>query len=219
MFMKTLAALIATAALSACVAPTQYREAGAGGNNFGYASSKLSDQLYRVRFTGSSRTPLRWADAFVLYRTAQIAKEAGAPAFKIVEGSVDTTVLAGEDVFGQMNPLADVEVSQTAQPPQPNGDQVVGTYEPYMRRTAGVMPVFRAPAPLPAPSQPPLFIYMPSGGPGPAQPVRSILVELRSDLKDMDGKTFATDDVLSRLEPRIKRAPTTADAPRPAAKT
>jgi len=88
-----------------------------------------------------------------------------------------------------------------------------------MRRTAGVMPVFRAPAPLPTPSQPPLFIYMPSGGPGRAQPVRSILVKFRSDLKDMDGKTFATADVLSRLEPRIKRTPTTADAPRPAAKT
>ncbi|RTD83403.1 hypothetical protein EJO68_34165 [Variovorax atrisoli] len=219
MFMKTFAALIAAAALTACVAPTQYREAGAGGNNFGYASSKLSDQLYRVRFTGSSRTPLRWADAFVLYRTAQIAKEAGAPAFKIVEGSVDTTVLAGDDVFGQISPLVDVEVSQVAPYPQREGDQIVAAHDPHMQRTAGAVPVFRAPAPLPAPSQPPLFIYMPSSGPGPAQPVRSILVELRSDLKDMDGKTFATDDVLSRLEPRIKRASTTADAPRPAAKT
>jgi len=216
MFTKTFAALIAATALSACVAPTQYREAGAGGNSFGYASSKLSDQLYRVRFTGSSRTPLRWADAFVLYRTAQIAKEADAPAFKIVEGSVDTTVLTGDDTFGQMNPLADVEVSQIAQRPQPEGDRIVGTHEPYMRQTAGVMPVFRAPAPLPAPSQPPLFIYMPSSGPGPAQPVRSILVELRSDLKAMDEKTFSTGDVLARLGPRIKQVslPPSGDAHR-----
>ena len=220
MFMKTFAALIAATALSACVAPTQYREAGAGGNNFGYTSSKLSDQLYRVRFTGSSRTPLRWADAFVLYRTAQIAKEADAPAFKIVEGSVDTTVLAGDDVFGQMDSLSDVEASQVALHSQRDGDQIVATRDFYVQRTAGAVPVFRAPpAPMMVKSQAPLFIYIPSGGPGPAQPVRSILVELRSDFKDMDEKTFATDDVLSRLEPRIKQAPATADAPRPAAKT
>lgn len=220
MFTKTLATLTAAAALTACVAPTSYRESGAGGNNFGYASSKLSDQLYRVRFTGSSRTPLRWSDAFVLYRTAQIAKEAGAPAFKIVEGAVDTTVLTSDEIFGQMNPLADVEVSQTAQQPQLDGDRVVGTHEPYMQRTAGAMPVFRAPpAPMAVKSQAPLFIYIPSGGPGPAQPVRSILVELRSDLKSMDEKTFVTDDVLARLGPRIKQAPSSSDAPRPASST
>lgn len=213
MFMKTLAVLTTAAALTACVAPTSYRESGAGGNNFGYASSKLSDQLYRVRFTGSSRTPLRWSDAFVLYRTAQIAKEAGAPAFKIVEGAVDTTVLTGDEVFGQMNPLADVEVSQTAQRPQSDGDRVIGLHKPYMQRTAGAMPVFRAPPPPMVKSQAPLFIYIPSG-PGPAQPVRSILVELRSDTKDTDDKTFVTDDVLARLGPRIKQAPPPSDAPR-----
>lgn len=214
MFTKTLAALTAAAALTACVAPTSYRESGAGGNNFGYASSRLSDQLYRVRFTGSSRTPLRWSDAFVLYRTAQIAKEAGAPAFKIVEGTVDTTVLTSDEVFGQMSPLADVEVSRVAQHPQRGDDQIVAAHDPHMQRTAGAVPVFRAPpAPTMVKSQAPLFIYIPSG-PGPAQPVRSILVELRSDTKDMDAKTFVTDDVLARLGPRIKQATPPSDAPR-----
>lgn len=204
---KMVATLVAAVALTACVAPTQYREAGAGGNNFGYASSKLSDQLYRVRFTGSSRTPLRWADAFVLYRTAQIAKEAGAPAFKIVEGAVDTTVLAGDDVFGQMSPLADVEVSRVAPYPQREGDQIVAAHDPHMQRTAGAVPMFRTPpAPTMVKSQAPLFIYIPSSGPGPAQPVRSILVELRSDPKNMDAQTFVTEEVLSRLGPRIKHA-------------
>ncbi|BEP57156.1 MULTISPECIES: hypothetical protein [unclassified Variovorax] len=219
MFTKTLAALTAAAALTACVAPTSYRESGAQGNYFGYASNKLSDQFYRVRFTGSSRTPLRWSDAFVLYRTAQIAKEAGAPAFKIVEGAVDTTVLTGDEVFGWMNPLADVEVSQAAQRTQPDGDRVIGLHEPYMQRTAGAMPVFRAPPPPMVKSQAPLFIYIPSSGPGPAQPVRSILVELRSDTKDMDDKTFVTDDVLARLGPRIKQASPPSDAPRSASNT
>jgi hypothetical protein len=231
MFNQTLATLIAAAALTACVAPTPYRESGAQGTLFGYASNKLSDQLYRVRFTGSPRTPLRWVDAFVLYRSAQIAKEAGAPAFKIVEGTVDLGVLTGDDVFGQMDPLADVAVSLAAQPPQADGDRVVGTLAatPHMQRTAGAMPVFRAPpAPVPrAPApvlryQAPVFIYLPSGAAGPAQPARSILVELRPDLKGMDEKTFVTDDLLARLGPRIKLtppSPPSPEAPRPASST
>jgi hypothetical protein len=208
MLIKTFSTLLAATALTACVAPTQYRESGVGGNSFGYASSKLADQVYRVRFIGSSRTPPRWGDAFVLYRSAQVAKEAGAPAFKIVEGTVDTTVLTGDDVFGQVNLHADVEVSQAVQQPRTEGDRIVGAGEPDMRRTAGSMPAARTPTPL--------FIYTPSG-PGPAQAGRSILVELRFDLRNMDKQTFITEDVLGRLGPRIKRAEQARDmhAPRP----
>jgi hypothetical protein len=157
----------------------------------------------------------------VLYRTAQIAKEAGAPAFKIVEGTVDTSVLTGDDIFGQVNPLTDVEVSQTAQRPRPDDDRLIGFHDPYMlQRTAGATPAFRAPpVPTAVKSQAPLFIYIPSSGPGPAQPVRSILVELRSDLMDMNEKTFVTDDVLTRLGPRIKQASPPPDASRPASNT
>lgn len=215
MFIKTFSTLLAVVALTACIAPTQYRESGVGGNSFGYASNKLSDQVYRVRFIGSSRTPPRWGDAFVLYRSAQIAKEAGAPAFRIVEGTVDTTVLTGDDVFGQMSLHADVEVNQAVQQPQIDGDRVVGALEPYMQRTAGAMPVFRTPpAPMAVKSPAPLFIYIPSSGAGPAQAGRSILVELRSELKNMDKQTFVTDEVLGRLGPRIKLAPQSPDAPR-----
>jgi hypothetical protein len=216
-----LATLMSAAMLTACVGPTPYRAAGAEGNNFGYASSKLSDQLYRVRFTGSTRTPVRWADAFMLYRSAQVAKEAGAPAFKIVEGTIDTTVLTGEDIFGQGRSHADVEVSQAIQGTQPDSDsdRVVGLHDPYMRQTAGAMPVFRAPPPAPrVSSQPPLFIYMPSSGAGYAPQGRSILVELRSDLNNLGEQTFVTDDVLGRLGPRIKRAgqaTETKDVPAP----
>lgn len=217
MFTKTIATLIAAAALAACVGPTPYRAAGAEGNNFGYANSKLSDQLYRVRFTGSTRTPLRWVDAFALYRSAQVAKEAGAPAFKIVEGTIDATVLTGDDVFGQGSRLADVEVSQMSRGPQIDGDRVASAHAPYLQRMAGTMPVFRAPPRAPmVKGQAPTFIYIPSGGAGPALPGRSLLVELRSDLQNMDAQTFATEDVLARLGPRIKRASPSTDAPLPA---
>jgi hypothetical protein len=223
MFIKTfatLAAVAAVAALAGCVGPTPYRAAGAEGNNFGYASSKLSEQLYRVRFTGSTRTPLRWIDAFVLYRSAQVAKEAGAPAFKIVEGTIDTTVLTGEDIYGQGNPLGDVEVSRMAPALQIDSDRVVNAHSPYLQRMAGTMPVFRAPPPAPmVKGQAPLLIYIPSSGAAPVLPARSVLVELRPDLQNMDEKTFATEDVLARLGPRIKRGAPPTDAPLPASTT
>lgn len=213
MLIRTSSVLLAVVVLTACVGPTQYRQAGAGGNGFGYENTKLADQVYRIRFSGTSRTPPRWGDAFVLYRSAQVAKEAGAPAFKIVEGTVDTTVLEGDDVFGQMDRRADVEVSLAAQPPQHDGDGLVGARQPYMRRTAGVMPM-----PLPRTPPAPVFIFTPSG-PAPAQAQRSILIELRSDLTRLDKQTFATDDVLARLGPRIKQAPPSAGGPRPASTT
>lgn len=220
MLIKTFLTLATVATLAACVAPTPYQVAGAEGKGFGYTSNKLSDQLYRVRFTGSNRTPTRWADAFVLYRSAQIAKEAGAPAFKIIEGTVDASVLSGEDVFGQGSLHADVEVSQAPQQQHVDGDQVVSMPEIYTQRTAGAMPVFGAP---PARAQAPMYIYTPiytpAYGVGPVVQGRSVLVELRSDLKDMDEKTFVTDDVLARLGPRIKQAPPPSDAPRPASNT
>lgn len=214
MFVKTFATLIAAAALAACVGPTPYRAASAEGK-FGYASSKLSDQLYRVRFTGSTRTPPRWVDAFVLYRSAQVAKEAGAPAFKIVEGTVDTTVLTGDDVFGQGSPLAEVEVSQLNRELQMDGDRIVSAHATYLHRTAGTMPIFRAPPPAPRIIQPPLFIYTPAPG-APIGRGTSILIELRPDLGSTDAQTFATEDVLARLGPRVKLTPPSPDTSRPA---
>lgn len=168
-----------------------------------------------MRFTGSTRTPLRWVDAFVLYRSAQVAKEAGAPAFKILEGTVDTTVLTSDDVFGQGNSLADVEVSQMSPGPQIEDGRVVSAHAPYLHRTAGTMPIFRAPPPAPRISQPPLFIYTPAPG-APIGRGASILIELRPDLNSMDAQTFVTEDVLARLGPRVKLAPPSPDTSRPA---
>lgn len=217
MFVKPCVALTVAVALTACVSPTPYRAAGVEGNNFGYSRSRLSDQLHRVRFVGSTRTPPRWVEAFMLYRSADVAKEAGAPAFKIVEGNVDATVLTGDDIFGQWRSLADVEVSQLNREPLTAGDAVISAREPFMKRTAGARPVFRAP-PAPRISQPPVFIYTPV----PSAPIvrgATILIELRPDLQNMDERTFVADDVLARLGPRVKLAPQSPDTSRPASTT
>jgi hypothetical protein len=196
------------------VAPTPYRASGTDGSRFGYDSTKLTDQLYRVRFVGSGRTPARWGEAFLLYRCAELANEAKAPAFKIVEGYVDTTVLSGEDVFGSVDLDAEVLVTLASRRTSTWGDAVVGNQElsTGMRPMAGAMPVFRMPPPPLPKYQPPIYIYTP-GYAAPVLPDRSVLVELRPDLKDMDHKTFVTADVLGKLGPRIKRTASDAAAP------
>lgn len=196
-------------AVSACVSPTPYRAADTDGIRFGYSNTKLSDQLYRVRFLHTGRTPVRWVDAFLLYRGAEVAKEAQAPAFKIVEGTVDTSVLEGEDVYGHRELDLDAAVAVSSAPRQqhPQGDVVVSREELFsgMQRTAGAMPVFRMPPPALPKYQPPVFIYTPGYAPVPL-PDRTILIELRPDLKGMDDKTFVTTDVLDKLGPRVRRA-------------
>ena len=204
---RTLAAVVAAASLAACVSPTPYRAANTNGTPFGYASTKLTDQLYRVRFLGTRRTPARWIDAFLLYRSAELAQEAKAPAFKIVEGTVDLGILDGEEIFGRVDLDAQVSVTALATRPTEGGDVVVGSRaaSANMQRTAGAMPVFRMPPPpLRIPSPAPVYIYTP-GYAAPALADRSVMIELHSDLKDMDEKTFVTADVLQKLAPRIKR--------------
>jgi hypothetical protein len=211
--LKIFATFAVAALLAACVSPTSYRAAGTEGKSFGYTSSKLSEQIYRVRFQGNNRTPYRWADAFLLYRGAEVAKDAGAAAFKIIEGKVDATVLSGEDIFGWADPNAELTVVAMSRRPAPEGDVVVGSAngEANMRRTAGAMPVFRMPPPpLPRPVAP-VYIYTP-GYAAPMLPDRSILIELRADLQGKDDNTFETADVLQKLGPRIKRAAPTAPA-------
>ncbi|MET3517962.1 hypothetical protein ABIC63_005769 [Pseudacidovorax sp. 1753] len=206
---KVLAILAGSACLVACVTPTSYRAADTEGIRFGYSTAKLSEQLYRVRFLGSGRTPARWIDAFLLYRAAEVARDAGAPAFKIIEGHVDRSVLDGEDVYGHS--ALDLDATVAAAPVSPQtrqqGDRVVGraALASGMQRTAGTMPIFRMPPPALPKYQPPVYIYTPTYVPVPL-PEGSVLVELRLDLKSLDDKTFVTADVLDKLGPRIKRS-------------
>lgn len=215
-----LALLAATTAIAACVSPTPYRAADTDGIRFGYSSTKLSEQLYRVRFVSTGRTPVRWVDAFLLYRAAEVARQADAPAFRIVEGNVDTSVLAGEDLYGHraLDLGAAMTVSRVSRPSDRHGDVLVGQTADGMQRTAGAVPVFRMPPPALPKYQPPVYIYTPGYAPVPL-PDRTILIELRPDLQGMDDKSFVTADVLDRLGPRIKRAAPKDQAPKPTSDT
>lgn len=124
-----------------------------------------------------------------------------------------TTVLSGEDIFGWVDPDAELTVVAMSRRPALEGDVVVGSAngEANMRRTAGAMPVFRMPPPPLPKAVAPVYIYTP-GYAAPMLPDRSILIELRADLQDKGDNIFETADVLQKLGPRIKRAVPTPSA-------
>lgn len=190
-----------TALLVGCAGPTPYRATQPPGDGFGYTTTQVSDTTYRIHFAGSRKTPIRWIEGYLLYRSAQVAQEANAPAFRIVEGSINNLVLEGEDEYGRAG--SEAEFVSAADPAIQYADSVDGRI--HKVRTAGIVHSFR-PLPPMQKGTGPLIIYTPSGYP-PLEPlpVRTILIELRFDLQKMDEKTYVTQDVLRRLGPRIKK--------------
>lgn len=215
---RALSAAVAAASvlLSGCVAPTPYQATTAGEGRsvgFGYTSIKVEDALFRVSFKGNGRTDRRAIGAYALYRTAEIAKEANAPAFHVLEGTVDRTVLEGDDKFADVDGSPfDSEALSLARLVNGDGpaDQVIGARPMSVVRTAGFgamrMPM-PAPRPLPVPrTYAPTYIYT-SYGPV-TFPETSLLVRMLQSVPDeADTRVYVTQDVLTRLGPRIVRKP------------
>jgi hypothetical protein len=220
---KLMSITVVTAALFGCaIPPTPYQTVAEGQiNGFGYTSIKVDDALYRVTFQGNRRTSRRAIDAYVLYRAAEIAKEVSAPAFVVLEGKVDRSVLDGDDKFASIDgrPIDfdsfdsfDVARSDDGAGPP---DQVMEIAPLRLTRTGSFGPVFVPRSmPMPSASVPrttniPTYIYT------PARPVvfpqESLLVRMLPSLPtEADAQTFLTQDVLTRIGHRIVRKPLTS---------
>jgi len=209
------AAVVAVAVLSSgCVAPTPYQAVGEGrGAGFGYTSTQVEDALFRVSFRGNGRTDRRAIGAYALYRSAEIARDANAPAFHVLEGTVDRTVLEGDDKFANLDGSPfEADALSVARLVNGSGpaDHVIGARPLPVVRTAGFgamrMPM---PAPRPAPvprTYAPTYVYT-SYGPV-TLPETSLLVRmLQSIPEEADPRVYLTQDVLARLGPRIVRKP------------
>lgn len=192
---RAAAALAAVALITGCVAPTPFQPRTEARGAHGFSSVKVEDGLLRVEFHGNARTTQRAVDAYVLYRAAELANEAAAPAFAVLEGDIDRAILEGEDRFA---------LSDGSGGP----DTVVGGAPLVTIKTAG-LGGFRAPAPrhtpLPAPkTYAPTYIYTPYSP--AALPQRSLLVRLLNAApQEPEAKTFLTEEVLRKLGPRITR--------------
>lgn len=215
-----LATVAAAAALFGCaIPPTPYQSVAEGQiNGFGYASSKVDDALYRVTFQGNRRTSRRAIDAYALYRAAEIAREVSAPAFVVLEGKVDRSVLDGDDAFAKIDgrPI-DFDTFDVARSDDGAGpsDLAMDVAPLRLIRTGSFGPVFVPRSmPMPSASAPrttniPTYTYTPAGP--VVFPQESLLVRMLPSLPtEADAQTFLTQDVLTRIGHRIVRKPLTS---------
>lgn len=197
---------MAAVALSGCVVPpTPYQPRNQA---FGYQSTKIEEALIRVEFHGNTRTSTRAVQAYALYRAAEVAKEANAPAFSLLEGTFDRKILEDTDTFSRRTG-ADLEPDDfvVSRLEHGNGaaDTVVGQAPTPTVRTRGLS--MRPPRPMqraPALYRPPIYIYTPATP--MALPQRSLLVRLLPTIPaEPDDRVFVTQQVLDQLGPRIIR--------------
>ncbi|WP_162245735.1 CC0125/CC1285 family lipoprotein [Variovorax sp. Root411] len=190
------AALAGGTLLAGCTSlpPTPYRAAPAGDGTYGYSTMQIEGDIYRIDFYGSPATASRTARAFAFYRAAELAEEHGAPAFRIVQGEVDRSILDGSEVFSWSDSF----------PAPPFGRLAVnhenGVNRATLQKVAGTryIPV-------------PIYITPPGQAQRDADEKQvsklSILrVQMLRELPaSLDDKTFMTREVLSKLGPRIVR--------------
>ena len=83
--------LVALALLVAgCIGVTPYRPMQLEG---GYSSSRLGADTFSVTFQGNAQTPWATAEAYALYRSAEVVAEAGFDAFVVISGTTDAAAL------------------------------------------------------------------------------------------------------------------------------
>ena len=77
---RTLSLIFAGVILAGCMTPTPYQPRQEG-QNTGYTDHALTQNRYRVTFTGNSATPRETVESFLLLRAAEVTKAAGYNSF------------------------------------------------------------------------------------------------------------------------------------------
>jgi hypothetical protein len=170
--------------LVACSSPpaTPYIQMGEGRDSFGYSSESIGDLLYRIDFFGSAKTSTRTANAFALFRAAELASSLNMMAFTVESGPVDRSVLDGTDMFS---------VNDAAQFRREREDVSVVPLRRIRTATVSVPIYIETPEARDARTAAKLVILRVRMHPG------------RIDL--VNPRMFSTQDVLRRLGPRIVR--------------
>lgn len=88
--MKILAAALSALALTACATATPYQPLQ--GNDGGYASTRIDENRYRVRFVGNAVTDREQVENFLLFRAAQLTVEEGYTCFTPVARDTERQV-------------------------------------------------------------------------------------------------------------------------------
>jgi hypothetical protein len=194
------ATVAAGALLSGCTSlpPTPYRAAPPGDGTYGYSTMHIEGDIYRIDFYGSPATASRTARAFAFYRAAELAEEHGAPAFRIVQGEVDRSILDGNEVFSWSDSFPELPLSRLVL------NRENGIDAATLQKVAGTryIPV-------------PIYITPPGQAQRDADEKQvSKLTILRAQMLRelpalLDDRTFITREVLNKLAPRIVRTSST----------
>lgn len=97
-----IAAIATLAGCSSVHLPTPYQAYTKP--NGGYTDKQIGDDVYRVVFAGTGATPLPTAYAYAIYRSAEIARDHGAPYFEVMEGFQDRKPEDDGPQFGRVDP-------------------------------------------------------------------------------------------------------------------
>ena len=101
--------LIAAAALSlaACTTPTPYQPLQTGAvSSGGYTDLRISSDRFRITFQGNTITDRETVESYLLYRAAEVTREAGYDWFSMVERDTEREereYLSSSDPFGYYN--------------------------------------------------------------------------------------------------------------------
>jgi len=79
-FARGLPLVFAAGLLAACMGPTPYQPR-LEGQNTGYTDRALTQNRYRVTFTGNSATPRETVESYLLLRAAEVTRAAGFTSF------------------------------------------------------------------------------------------------------------------------------------------
>jgi len=101
-----LAVAFGASLLAACFQTTPYQPDGLGG---GYSDSQVDPSTMQVSFRSNSQTPMRTVELFMLYRCAQLTRDAGYDYFVLVNpatGMADTTRGVGPETVAADESIA-----------------------------------------------------------------------------------------------------------------
>ena len=79
--------LVSGTVIAACGGPTPY--GGADNRGYGYSETRIEKNRYRVKFAGNSQTTRETVENYLLYRSAELTKQAGYDFFVIETRATD----------------------------------------------------------------------------------------------------------------------------------
>jgi hypothetical protein len=83
--------LLAGGLLAACAEPTPYQPRGPDGMGprYGYAEQQRAEDRYRVSAAGNEATSRETIENYLLFRAAELARDRGRPAFRVIERDLE----------------------------------------------------------------------------------------------------------------------------------